>query len=302
MSKVATHLMMRFGIRESSLPCLLFTDGGNLNRHIVAPLDRNDPLKSLYYHVLAPLSEEFAILSRYWERRQSLPWKRSAVERAKGAVETLPDDIQKVCLEIATELPLIDGKKNLIISKIEEMEIVIDQQKSEHAQKVQAKRELAKRLADELRSIENGTTTFRSTEHKILELKRLRKKLSRKEQSAADCSYHSINTRETRTMPSLERDLSQLKWRIPDLERKKKNLEQELADAKREIRVWSDKRLLSEENEIGRMEKALARTPAPVDGPHLHRASNDAGGRAGQGAGARHVGLRSAEPADDMLG
>ena len=93
MTRAATRLMERYGVRESALPCLLFVDGNSPTESLVVQLDPADPLRSLYVDVLSPLSDELAQLSDFWKCRDTVASSKDDRNRAEKAVAELPGDV-----------------------------------------------------------------------------------------------------------------------------------------------------------------------------------------------------------------
>jgi hypothetical protein len=122
MSRVATRLMEIYDIRESRLPCLLFTDGNNFKKHLIVQLDPHEPLDSLYKHVLRPLSDQFSPLSHYWERRDNYSWKKRWAQWAADAAVKLAAEIANVTAEIERQNQIIPEQIRMVHEKINKLE------------------------------------------------------------------------------------------------------------------------------------------------------------------------------------
>ncbi len=103
MSRVATQLMEMYGIRESSLPCLLFTDGKEFRRSLVVTLDAQDPISSLYSDCLRPLSDQFGLLSKHWSLCAELARKRSFIKYAHDVIDRTPRELAAIPAKIEEE-------------------------------------------------------------------------------------------------------------------------------------------------------------------------------------------------------
>ena len=67
-TEFATSILMeRFGIAESTLPCLVFVDQDSLDSPLIVPLSPANPIESLYTDILTPISDAFGKLEAFWE-------------------------------------------------------------------------------------------------------------------------------------------------------------------------------------------------------------------------------------------
>jgi CHAT domain len=256
MSRVAARLMEKYEIAESELPCLLFTDAVDFERHLVVSLERDDPLESLYRHVLSPLSDGFNALSSFWKRRDGLRCAYSDLERAKERVVGLPHEIEQLVVEEKNQRALLEEQRQSVEAQVEEL--------SQSRAKREAEREAlsshqvgkVKSLRDELQAIADGKRTFRSDAQKAIESARLERNLLREEQRLSGYENSSL-TREAREISRLNNTLRSLELEISHLEWRRKNCEEDLARTRVTLETWPPEKLAQESAQIHAMAASL---------------------------------------------
>ena len=230
MSRVATRLMELYDIRESTLPCLLFTDGDDPKKYLVVQLDPNKPLVSLYADVLRPLSDQFATLSKYWGHRANFSRKQSTARWAADAVTKLPTEIAEVTAEIEHQGQIIPERIRIKQEKLDRREKAykerIDESKKAHKEKISELKkarerarqeklsalpltnseqgEVVKELIEELATIARGERQFRSLAQQTLEMARIEKRLFRARQRLA--AHMGVELKEDRTGVNLNEE------------------------------------------------------------------------------------------------
>lgn len=136
MSRVATRLMEIYKIPESDLPCLLFTAGEDLSRHLVVPLNPENPLQSLYSDALKTLSGQFSSLSRVWRSHLTLAGMSSAASQSKAKYERLMIEISALKVEIDLQLKAVAEKAQSIEAEIAGIAKRVDEKVASLPQKV----------------------------------------------------------------------------------------------------------------------------------------------------------------------
>lgn len=259
MSRVATRLIELYQISESLLPCLLFTDGKDLKNHLVVQLDPDDPLQSLYAHVLTPLSEQFSDLSNFWDRRDSLPWKKDAANQAMKKAALLRDKINSITDDV-------DRQRVVIPERIQALENSIGELRKAQRNRIvtalcnsEIQDTKIVELADELAAISGGERRFRSDAQMELEIARLQKRLFRERQRVT--AHTKINfDDETSQIRELKETVLQLVKHCPALEEKRRAFESELAREQKIIEDYSPEKVEQERVSIQKAENALKTT------------------------------------------
>jgi hypothetical protein len=259
MSGVATRLMKMFDIRESSLPCLLFTDGRDLNRHLVVRLDPREPLDSLYTHVLRPLSDEFGVLSRYWERRDALQWKKSGAEWATKSVAKLQAEAAQLVSEI-------ERQRQIVAEQIRGQQEQLDQLNQARQRRLEAlpnkaseQKKAVRRLEEELAAIARGDRQFGSSAHQTLETTKLERRLYRERQRLASYSVTILND-DADQVRRLRESIETLRRHVPRMEQKRQEIEAGIARENKTLEEYSPANLDKEEVEIQHMATELEQT------------------------------------------
>lgn len=256
MSRVATRLMELYDVRESALPCMLFTDGEDLQKHLVVRLDPDDPLNSLYTDVLRPLSDQFATLSKYWRRRADFSSKPNVARMAADEAVKLRAKITELDAEI-------ERQKGIIPPQIRrEQETIHDLMKARQERlaalpvETSERGKFVQKLVEELAAIARGERQFRSSAEQTLETARLEKRLFREQQRLA--AYTGMDlSEETDRIRRLRDAIEQLQSHVPGLEQRRRQLEADLARENQRIEENSPENLKREEAAIQQMAKEL---------------------------------------------
>ena len=170
--------MEMYGIRESSLPCLLFTDGKEFRRSLVVTLDAQDPISSLYSDCLRPLSDQFGLLSKHWSLCAELARKRSFIKYAHDVIDRTPRELAAIPAKIEEETRQFEARVLPLKTRLAELHHnVSDLDKS--ADTSSADGSLATKLQAELDAISAGERTFRSPGHQALEVAKLTKRMQK---------------------------------------------------------------------------------------------------------------------------
>jgi len=268
MSRVATRLMQIYDIRESSLPCLLFTDGNNLKKHLVVQLNPGEPLKSLYTNVLKPLSDQFAALSKYWALRENIPWWEGLASEATDAVLLLPVEIAKINAEIERQHQAVPEEIREAQEKLDALTEAQQKRLAARSLLTAAKAETVQKMKEELAAINRGDRQFRSLAQRTMETAMLEKRLLREQQSLAAYTNDVLDD-ETYSMRSQRREIEQLCDLIPDLERKRNRLLTDLTIQNKRIEDYSPDKLKKEKAAVQQMAESLE---AAGYGPEILRA------------------------------
>ncbi|MBA4054887.1 MAG: hypothetical protein C0490_09260, partial [Marivirga sp.] len=93
MTRASTALMQRFGINESSLPCLLFVNPNNSSQFRVVNIDPEDPVNSLYHQILKPLSSYFYRFSQYAPRHNAIKQRIENLTEVSDIMTTAPKEV-----------------------------------------------------------------------------------------------------------------------------------------------------------------------------------------------------------------
>jgi len=224
MSRVATRLMQLYDIRESALPCMLFTDGDRPERHLVVRLDPDEPFDSLNAHVLQPLGDQLAMLSNYWKRRDALEQnRRTGAKAAEASAATAGVELTRFVSEIER-----DNIPARIVRREQELQLLTQA----YHNRMPEQRETVRKLEEELAAIGDGTRHFHSIAEKEMEILKVDKKLFReRDRLAAYASSHG--SEETGEMRRLRKQIEQLRLDESGLEKQRHQLEETCARAKR---------------------------------------------------------------------
>jgi hypothetical protein len=111
-------------------------------------------------------------------------------------------------------------------------------------------------MGEELAAIARGEGQFRSDGHRAMEVAKLEKRLLREQRSAAAYYSHAWNE-ETDLMREQRNEIERIRNRIPDLERNRKRLEEDLATESRRVKDHSPDRLTREKATIQQMAEEL---------------------------------------------
>jgi CHAT domain len=187
-----TYLSKHFGIKEASLPCLLFLDGSELDRPIIVSLSRTETLESLYLDVLAPLSDEFARLEYYWNLRRDLDWHVRDQRRAESTISQYAAERKQLTSSLQAVQRRLDECRNqspesasLLNNLNEERKLLGD---------LCRKYKNAKSIEDRI-ALSIGTEDFakiRSIETRLLTFERRKKDLYK--QNASDEEREALRT------------------------------------------------------------------------------------------------------------
>jgi hypothetical protein len=100
-------LMARFNVWETDLPCLLFVQKSRLEEAQIVRLSADQPMKSLYEDVLAPLSDEIRSLEVFQEQARKIDnhlfevgWSSEVLASFDGARRKLEQDLERARLEV----------------------------------------------------------------------------------------------------------------------------------------------------------------------------------------------------------
>ena len=252
-SGVITRLMALYDIRESALPCMLFTDGDDHNKHLVVQLDPREPLKYLQAHVLKPLSSEFVTLSKYWRRRDDLLCPKSMAQRATDAVAQLQSEIANLTAEI-------EKQTQIVPEQIREEQAKLDVRKKERQEELTVRARQGKvvqELAEALNEIVRGERQFRSFEEQEQQTAKLEKRLFRERQRLDAYTAGEGLNEETERMRRLREGIERLRHCIPALELKRKQLEADLERENKRAEHYSPDNPKRDQTAIERMAKGL---------------------------------------------
>ena len=142
-SEAAVSLLRTsFQVQEPALPCLAFVDAGNLDDPLIIPLSPEEPVRSLYETVLAPLSKRMGPFEDLWEAL-------SEIDRLEEPVCQLKRDISWLQRRRAiagedhedarSKLDSREANEGNLIDRINELEIERERLRSEEREYSQAR-------------------------------------------------------------------------------------------------------------------------------------------------------------------